>query len=268
MKLILLIIFSLVLSLLACKSPINQHNNDSTQKLLTEIKGNWILASYVDSIYEHKSILSQSLTNNLIWTSIFLEIQDSTLLLSGSLHKNISSEKINPHADSIFYLDRDDFYPFGKKYLLSYDSAKKNLIFTGIDNQDYIFRRFDEVEQQLLTKKDGVYDASYTILLQKKIIAGEYTIEGEPESIVIFHPDGNLEGFYDFDHYSIDNCFSTAHWLPNDLIYFLEEEEEESKVWIWEYTNPEKTRLKLQNTVGLKSQMKAGDEIIYLVRKN
>lgn len=89
------------------------HNDLSTSalSLLNNIKGKWILSSYIDSIYTRKAIQPFSHITPLVHKAIFVQIADQ-VELSGSIYTNSLSPINLSNSDSLLRVEvfKDTFW--------------------------------------------------------------------------------------------------------------------------------------------------------------
>lgn len=230
-----------IFAMLVLASCSNGQKNESTISIdqidtskespVRDLNGTWIMANYLDSILEHKSIAKYRILP-ASWFAIIVEIENDSLRTFGSIYDNsfIAISK----TDTICIIDRT----LSGLYSLTFNETKGDLELKQINAKDskvdsvtYIYKKRPDLE--FLTKNlDKVHKTStnFTKYFNENLIAGQYNLNDKE---VRFLEDDRVENFQNYKTYQVRNYFGTYHPFQERDVLVLTTTEGEVDYWEW-----------------------------------
>ena len=246
--------------------PKEQHRLTTAQQtFLNNIKGKWILADFIDGIYQQQSILKPYVRTPLIYSGIFVEIKDTCVQFCGSIYG-----RNQPHPFSFNHDSLGQIKVFEDSFRLFFNPSVQRLGFTHSNQDTFWLRKFNSQELALLIPKEKVhnaYEQGFTNLINHQLFKGTYELQGNSKSTIVLNADGTIEGSSQWKSYLVDNWFGTLHWIYQDLIYF-KLQDGSYEIWTWKFDKQDRNLLILYKVEGLEDDMKVTKQSITLKRRS
>ena len=242
----LIFIFS-VLTLFTFCGQTEKHTTSISNNDNLDLGGYWILTNYIDKINKTKSIEPQVTQHRLTWDAIIIKIENDSIESHGLIMNNKIPFLKNP--DSLTTLKGMG------KYKLNFDKTENSIYavdFSDIDTVKYKFRKINENEKRLVKNIDGnpffeQLSQNFYDYFIETIISGTYKPLTKSSNIspLKFLTNGEINGFKNYDQYSIHDYFGTSNPFPGDAIIFTDTQKEikenqppeNSGAYKWEFKN-------------------------------
>lgn len=211
------------------------------------IDGYWIMTNYLDKINETKSIEPQVRQHRLAWDAIILKVERDSIETHGLIMK--TKVAFSKNVDSFTTL-----IGMGN-YRLNFDKTDNSIYavdLSGVDTVRYKFRKIKDNEKRLVENIDGKpffeqLSLNFYNYFIETFISGTFRPLSKSKSTSTLNllTNGKMNGFKNFDEYSIHDYFGTLHPFPGDAIIFTDTKKEikenqppdNSEVYKWEFKN-------------------------------